>query len=71
MKYVSTEHLFEVKDVNIFFFLKTWSKLDKFDLGQSRSELQFGTKGVHDKMDGQINSFSLHEKMHKANQCHT
>ena len=35
------EHLFGSLDVNIYFL--TWSKLEKFDLGQYQNDLHFGT----------------------------
>jgi hypothetical protein len=34
MKFVLTMHLIELVDANVF-FLKTWSKLEKFDAGQN------------------------------------
>jgi hypothetical protein len=34
MKYVLIVHSFGIID-NIFFFLKTWLKLEKFELGQN------------------------------------
>jgi len=40
-------HLFGVLDVNIF-FLKTWSKLEKVDLG-SLNDLHFGKEGEPNK----------------------
>jgi hypothetical protein len=60
MKYVLIVHLFKLVDVNIFFemtrnspasfviffFQKTQSNLEKFDLGQNQSELRFGMEGV-------------------------
>lgn len=44
MKHILKVHLFELGDVNIF--LKKWSKLEMFNLGQSQTELQFGIEGV-------------------------
>ena len=43
MRYVLIVHLFELVDVTIF-FLKTGSKLEKFDLGQVKSIIW--TEGV-------------------------
>lgn len=45
MQYVLIENLFDLVDVNIF-FLKAWPKIEKFNLGQTRTELEFGTGGA-------------------------
>jgi len=50
-------HLFGVLDVNIF-FLKTWSKLEKVDLG-SLNDLHFGKEGEPNKHKSTLNSDNI------------